>query len=68
MKLPPSVPPPQKGTDIERGCKPKAASHATNMLGVELISVAQRNPEDARQRENTHAVAETPTRLFLTKK
>lgn len=38
------------------------------MLGVKLISVAQRSPEDAGQRENTHATAETPTRLFLTKK
>lgn len=63
----PSLPAPQKSVDMERGCKPKATSRATNMLRVELISLAQQSPEDPGQQDNPHSVAEHPPDYFFPK-
>jgi len=69
MRMPLSLPtpsPPERHKH-QKGCKPKAASHATNVLWVELVSLAQPSPEDPWQQENLHSAAEHPPDYFLPK-
>lgn len=60
-KMRPSLLPPQKGEDIKGGCKPKATSHVTSVLGAKMTSqrILRRVEAPALCSWNT-------TRLFLT--